>query len=750
MRKLMWFAIGFCGACVVGSYFFAVIDWTLAIILLLFGCALAVLTHWFRPLRIFAALMLSFSLGISWFLLYDEFYLQNARALDGTQQDCVIEISDYSNFTSRGSAVTGWMSVEGKPYQVLLYLDTDTLYTPGDTLRGNFYLTFTAKQELEEASYHRSEGIFLLASQRDSIMAERADITPFYYYPAVWRSEIVARLDELFSEETAAFAKALLLGDRSGITYETSTAFKVSGISHIVAVSGLHVSILFSLIYLLCGRKRIPVFLIGLPLLFLFAAVTGFTPSVTRACIMQALVLLSMLTEKEYDPPTALSFAALVMLAVNPMVVVSISFQLTVGCMIGIFLFSARIQNWLLARRLLKKIQGRKWLVRLRSGFVGSVSVSLSASVTTVPLVAYHFGTVSLISLLTNLFVVWLISYIFYGIMLACIFSVGSMILGKMVAWLVELPILFVKGIATQLSRLPLAAVYTVNIYTVVWLIGVYLLLGVFLSMKKKPACLFLCLSTIGLCASLIASWLEPWTDDCRVTMLNVGQGQCILLQSEGKTFLVDCGGDWDTECADLAAETLLSQGIQRLDGVIVTHYDTDHVGGVPYLLTRIDTDHVFLPNIVDEYGYSQKIREAAGQERCITVSGDLVLSFGDSLLTIYGPENYNLENESSLCILFQPKNCDILITGDRGEFGELLLISRTELPALDLLVAGHHGSAGSTGMELLSQTCPEYVFISVGENRFGHPSQELLARLEQFHCFVYRTDQHGTIVFRG
>lgn len=744
----MWFAIGFCGASIVGSYFYDVLSWALAVVLLLLGFALIISTRWIRAIRILAVLTLSFSIGIFWFLIYDNYYLRNARVIDGEIRQCVIELSDYSYPTSRGSAATGWLQLEGKPYQTLIYFDSETRLSPGDWVSGEFYLSFTAKSE--DASYRRSEGIFLIAGQRGDLTAELAEETPIYGYPAVWRMQISERIEQLFPEDAAAFAKALLLGDRSGISYETSTAFKVSGISHIIAVSGLHVSILFSLIYLLCGRKRLPVFLVGFPALILFAAVTGFTPSVTRACIMQALVLLAMLTDREYDPPTALSFAAFTMLVINPMVVVSISFQLTVGCMVGIFLFTPKIQNWLLEVSLLKKIKGKGLPARLRSWFVTSVSVSMGASAMTVPLVAYHFGTISLISLLTNLLVVWLISYIFYGIILACVISAGSLFIGKLIAWLVVLPIRIVIGASTKLSQIPLAAVYTESIYIVVWLVGVYLLLGIFLLMKKKPVWMFGALCTISLCAALCASWMEPWTNTCRVTMLDVGQGQCILLQSEGKSFLVDCGGEWDSECADLAAETLLSQGIRRLDGLIVTHYDRDHAGGVPYLLTRVSADHIYLPNIVDPYGISDQIRHSADSDTCISVMEDLSLTYGNTALTIFGPENYNLENESSLCILFQAENCDIMITGDRSNFGESLLLSRVELPKLDLLIAGHHGSAKSTGGRLLAQTRPQYVFISVGENRYGHPASELLQRLQQFGCCVYRTDQNGTIVFRG
>ena len=146
----------------------------------------------------------------------------------------------------------------------------------------------------------------------------------------------------------------------------------------------------------------------------------------------------------------------------------------------------------------------------------------------------------------------------------------------------------------------------------------------------------------------------------------------------------------------------------------------------------------------------SDSIRNAA-DDSVITVTDDLLIQFGKSNIRIYGPETNNLGNESSLCVLFQRENCDILITGDRGSLGETLLMHRAELPELDVLVAGHHGSAGSAGEELLEKTRPEYVFISVGgNNRYGHPSKKLIGRLEDAGCVIYRTDLYGTIIYRG
>ncbi len=168
----------------------------------------------------------------------------------------------------------------------------------------------------------------MLAYAQESSSVQPAEDIALRYFPAVIRRAISQRLELVFPDDTAFFTKALMLGDRSDLDYETSTAFKISGISHVIAVSGLHVSILFSVIFLIAWRKRGITALIGIPVLILFAAVTGFTPSVTRACVMQILIILADFILKEYDPPTALSAAVLLMLLVNPVAVTSASLQL--------------------------------------------------------------------------------------------------------------------------------------------------------------------------------------------------------------------------------------------------------------------------------------------------------------------------------------------------------------------------------------------------------------------------------------
>lgn len=748
MRKLMWFAVGFgCAAilCAYGwtvSFLWVALAFVICAIGLLIGC------HWKRLLRIPGVLLLAFSVGIGWFWVHDNLYLADARSLDGKIVTAEVEITDFSYQNDYGWAVAGKAVYEGKSYNVLLYLKEAVELKPGDTVNGTFKLRFTADGGNREPTYHRSQGIFLLGYQEGEITTTASDGVPAKYALKVWKQALSNRITDLLPADAAAFIKALLVGERVDIDYETNTAFKVSGISHIIAVSGLHMGVLFGAVYALCLRNRWLSGIVGIPVMILFAVLVGFTPSVTRACIMQCVMLIGLMLNKEYDPPTALAASVFVMILGNPMVVISISFQLSVSCMIGIFLLSDRVRNWLLKRKYLCNVKGRGILPRLRRWFVSSVSVSISASIITVPLVAYYFQTISLVSLLTNLLTVWIVSYIFTFSAAALVLSVVSIPAAHMLTLVIAAAVRFVTGTARFLSRIPIAAVYTQSTYILIWVIVAYLLLLVFLFLKKRPVLIYSISVTLTLCLALFLSWLIPRMDECRVTVLNVGQGQCILLQSGEKTFLVDCGGDTDTGSADLAVQTLLSQCVFKLDGVILTHYDEDHAGGVSYLLTRMDTAAVFLPDIADKDHIMEQIDSLSGG-MMYTVSEDTVLTYGNTKITLFAPENPDGGNESSLCVLFQTENCDILITGDRGAKGEKLLLQRAELPQIEVLIAGHHGSANSTGDALLAETRPQMVAISVGRNPYGHPAEALLERLAEYGCKVYRTDQRGTLIFR-
>lgn len=748
MRKLMWFSIGFGAACAFCAYLQWEHLWPLAIAGLLSAVLVWTIRGKWKNARRVAAILLGSALGIGWFMGFEALRLDPVRSLDGQIGHIRVEVSDYSYATDYGSAVEGKFIHEDKTYGIKLYLDEDKGLSPGDVITGHFKLRSTHGGSQEPTS-HRAEGILVLGYQRGDIQTKRADTIPLKYYPAKLRLELNKIIDGIFPEDTAFFARALLLGDRSGIDYYVDTDLKVSGISHVISVSGLHVSILFAVIFLLCGHRRVLTALIGIPAVILFSAVAGFMPSITRACIMQCLMMLALLFDKEYDPPTSLAFAALVMMAARPLVITSIGFQLSVGCMAGIFLFSERIKTWIVGLPLWKDWKGKTPGVRLRQGFAGSVGITLSAMFFTTPLVAIYFGSISLVSVVTNLLTLWAVSLVFYSIMAACLLALVWQGAAAALAWCASWLIRYVLWICGALASLPLAAVYTTSIYIIFWLALCYVLILLFLTLKKRQPYVLWCCGILGLCLALMLSWAEPLMDDMRMTVLDVGQGQCVLLQADGRSFLIDCGGDHDDEAADLAAETVLAMGIARLDGVIVTHYDRDHAGGVAYLLSRIPADAVYLPDTADEEELLDPIRcQSGGME--VFVHKDRQIKWADNCLTIFAPVLWGSSNESGLTVLFTAGKYDILITGDLSELGEMLLIRQKQIPELTALVVGHHGSRSSTSEELLAATTPEYAFISVGEdNRYGHPHGDVLDRLEDYGCTVYRTDQIGTIVFR-
>ena len=753
MRKLMWFTLGFGAACAWGAYFSNQYGFIIMASSAIWAAVLGMLGHNRKFLRPGALFCAGVFVGIGWFWAFDMYHLAAPREMDKVTVQSSIRATDFSRETDYGYAVDGEIEINGQSYDVCVYLDEQDeplSLQPGDMISGDFRFKVTTNGDLGDSTYHQGKGTFLIAYQRGDIMIAEGTPRAVMDLPAFLRERILTLLEEVFPADTAGFAKALLLGDSSDLVYEVDTSFKVSGIRHIIAVSGLHVSMLFSVVYFLSGKRRMMTALLGIPVLVLFAAVAGFTPSITRACIMQGLMLLALLLDREYDPPTALSFAALVMLLFNPLTVTSVSFQLSVGCMTGIFLFAERIRTWILSDKCLGEAKGKSLKSKLKRWLASGVSVTLGAMVVTTPLCAFYFGTVSLVGVLTNLLTLWIVTYIFCGIIAVCVLRVVWMSAAGILARVISWGIRYVLLVAQTLAALPMSAVYIKSIYIVFWLLFCYLLLAVFLFLKKKhPAVLAGCV-VLSLCASVLVSWSEPLRDDYRVTVLDVGQGQCILLQSDGRTYLVDCGGKGAEQTADEAAETLLSQGISMLDGVVVTHFDGDHSEGIPNLLSRIDANVVLLPATEDESGTADRIKEVTDGS-VFSVDETMELRFSDVSIRVMPAYSGNSDNESSLCVLFQTENCAILITGDRNGFGERMLLRNEDIPDLDVLIVGHHGSKYSTCEELLLATRPEIAIISVGENNpYGHPAQETLDRLVEFGCVIYRTDLHGTIIYRG
>jgi competence protein ComEC len=254
------------------------------------------------------------------------------------------------------------------------------------------------------------------------------------------------------------------------------------------------------------------------------------------------------------------------------------------------------------------------------------------------------------------------------------------------------------------------------------------------------------------LAVALLLGRLSVDTTAATIKVLDVGEGQCILLVSQGRTAAIDCGGSVSDSAGDLLADELQALGLNQLDLLILTHYDSDHSGGLSELFDRITVDTVACPAISESESGQQLLFSLALEQgsSLVEVSEVTCYQLGAGELTLYPPGDPSGGNNSSLALLGAFGEFQFLITGDMDETGEQVLVSRYDLPQVELLVAGHHGSKSSTSDLLLETVQPETAVISVGEgNRYGHPTPETLARLQTIGADIYRTDQNGTITIQ-
>lgn len=664
-----------------------------------------------------------------------------------TKQEIVLRASVSSWETDRGCAVDGTIHLSGQNYKIRLYLTQNCHLNPGDLVMTTAKLRLTDEGGSKEPTFHRTNGILLLGYQSGDLTIEHGD-PGIWDFPGILREKSLRTIERLIPGEAAGFAKALLLSDRSDMSYLRSSQFCVTGISHIVAVSGLHVTILFTLLYCFAGKRRYLTAVIGIPSLILFAAMAGFVPSVTRASIMQILFMLALVLNREYDAPTALSFAALAMLIWNPLVIAAVGFQLSVASVAGIFLFSGKIRNWI--SRFIPEGKKKSAYRATRIWFIGSISVTMGATIMTMPLVAIYFGTISLVAPITNLLVLPVVSFIFYGTALVCLLGNLLPITASVLGWMVSILIRYVYAVTGILAKFPLAAVYTRSVYIVFWLVFCYIVLTILLCSRKKNPVLGTGLCAAALAIALTASYAEVRRDDYRVTALDIGQGQCVLLQCNGETYMVDCGGSYGKDAGDYAARTLMSQGIFNIDGVILTHYDEDHIGGVEYLAQRIGIGTIYLPDVAGMVSFQQRICQVKDDMVFYPINQDMELPIGKGKITIFEPEDAGNSNDSGVVVLFQREKYDTLVTGDMSMVKERQLVREKELPDCEVLVVGHHGSKSSTSEELLYATAPDVAMISAGlHNSYGHPSEDVLSRLMAYGCQIFRTDLMGDIIYR-
>jgi competence protein ComEC len=506
------------------------------------------------------------------------------------------------------------------------------------------------------------------------------------------------------------------------------------------------------MIQLLLGRNRLST-LICLAAMFFFVLMTGGSPSVIRAAVMESFMLVAPLFRREADPITNMSFALMLLLIKNPAAIASASLQLSFAAIAGIELISGRVYNYFLPnerRRKFRRLRFR-FFYRIICFFVSSISSSAGALFLSTPFVLMNFGYMNLYSLLTNLLCLWCSSLLFCGGFAAVALYVICAPLGTYAALALSFPARYIFAVVKIIASLPYSTLYLGDGTIAAWLAASYVIIAIcyfFRGDEKFRPAYPLCLSVIILCSVLMTQGLYDVA-----AVLDVGQGSCTVITSGDTAAVIDCGGTYGVTAARQCAAMLFNQGQRDIDLLALTHLHSDHTNGVAELFSLVTIKAIALPADTDDSdGMLDTILECAqahGTE-VYYISEGSTFTAGDIQIEARVLGAGSDENETGAIYHVAVGEFDALITGDVGIETEYLIMQNFEIDSLELLVAGHHGSSGSSGGIMLSQLMPQYAVVSVGKgNSYGHPTDEALSRLVTYCEAVYRTDEAGSIVFR-
>lgn len=687
--------------------------------------------------------ILGMAVALLWLTAYGAVFHAPAEALAGRTVRLEAVVDNWPEETDYGLRIPVRAGeTEGRKVKAIFYGGEDlALLRPGDTFSCVAYCSAADTVRGEESLYYASRGILLQCKGYGTITVTPAEWVPPRYALTILAGALRDRLDALYPPDQAGFLHALLTGDKTGLDEADTHNFNRVGLGHVVVISGLHVSYLLGLLSLVLKPRRRWSLALLLAALVAFSLMTGNAPGTVRAVVLGGVVLLGQYLGRESHPMVSLSLGLLVLLAANPWSIANAGLQFSFLSTAGIFLWG---RPWFRCWQEGIPKRYRRWTAPVLS----AAAVSLSAMVLTVPLSAWYFGRFSLIAPLSNLCTGWAVSTAFAGGMLSLVLS-PLPVVGPAAAWVVGWPIRFFLWFSEKASGLSWAALTMDGGYYALWAGFVYLVLCLYLlvPVKEKRPVVPVCACVVTLCLSAVLTVQTVRRPDLTVTVLDVGQGQSVVLTAGNTTALVDCGGTKTP--GDTAATYLQSIGKGELDLLVLTHFHADHAGGVPELMGRVKVKALALPDVDPEDPLRREIEALAAEQgtQVCYVTETVRTELDTATLTLYPPLPGSQEaNEQCLTALCTAGDWDALLTGDMPGEEEERLAARGVLPDVELLIAGHHGSGTSTTEALLDAVTPEWVVISVGVNHYGHPAQETLDRLAQRSIAVYRTDQMGSV----
>lgn len=545
------------------------------------------------------------------------------------------------------------------------------------------------------------------------------------------QKKIKAIIKEKLPDETGNLLLAILLGDKKDLSEQIQINFKNSNLSHMLAVSGAHVSyIIVGLTYitqnLIMGKRKGRVFCIFF--LIIFMAITNFTPSVTRACIMAILTLVSKILYKKADIYTNISISALIILLYNPYSLLDLGFKLSFGGTIGIVIFM----------RFIKKKQEEPKLLN----YIKQMAlVSICANIIIIPIIMNNFNTVSLTFLVSNILASPILAIIvIVGFSIIIISIISHSLSNLLVFWLNPILNLLIK-ISSFCSKLPFAKILVVTpyIFNIIFYYTIILYLVNYNELKqfiKKETVILL---SIILILSNFIFYILP--QDLKIYFIDVGQGDSTLIVTPSKkTILIDGGGSESFDVGEkVLLPYLLDRRIRKIDYIMISHFDTDHCKGIFTVIENLKVKNIIISKQAEKSENYKKFKEIVANKKIniiLVKAGDKIkidkyiyfkILFPTEKLIMQNPLNNN-----SIVSQLNYKSFKMLFTGDIEEIAEkeILNLQKDKLKSTILKVA-HHGSNTSSTQEFINSVKPELALIGVGKNNtFGHPSECVVEKL--------------------
>lgn len=601
------------------------------------------------------------------------------------------------------------------------------------------------------------------------------------YIPELIRTHLGNFINNSLDAETGGMYRALLLGDRAAVPDHILEHFKASGTLHILAISGIHMAIVGSFFYItiywLLSRSaylllnfpvpRLSAFF-TLPPLVSYALITGMNNPATRAVLMGSIVILATLCLRRCTPGTLIASAAFLILFYDPLQLSTASFQLSFSAVCGILFLLPRVKHFISAQN--KNNRNQSLNKRICRWLLTALLVSTTATLATLPISIIHFHRISVVGPLANLVIepllcLWALPFgIIAMLFSSCSPSVGSLLL-KAGSFGIE-------------AALTLAQFFSSFNFSSIWLptpadVVVYIYYGamILLLLQRRPNCLLALptalLFSMSLMILIIPNLIPRNTDSARskIAYLDVGQGSATFIEFQsGEKVLIDGGGSsWSkiTVGEKVIAPYLWSQGINKLDAVIITHPDGDHCNGIGFIIDHFKPKTLWLRSKTEMNPHLKKLFDKAALNKVeieAPRAGQLLSEQGNYLECLYNfaeishyrsQKRSRAKENAGLIIKACVDNQCALFPGDISTGDEHHLISRGVKMQSAVYLAAHHGSKTSNSNEFLDMTAPSYVVVSAGSGRPSHfPHSSLIQKCDSRGIRLLNTAAYGTIEF--